>query len=448
MNDNIINTAEQAVLGALLIDGDALDRIADLKAEHFYRFEHQVIFSEICKQAAAGKRVDVITLYETLRDKITDCLPYLNEVAQSVGSSANVSRYAAIVTDSAVKRALVALGREIEDIAARPDESGVLVDLVASKVEALASKKTQKEPVRLSDMLANFVQVMEDRIAGKVKPIATGHADLDKRLGGGLARGTITVVAARPSMGKTALGLGIARNVSSWGSALFLSMEMPAELVNDRNISALGKVPLDWVTNPNTSRHDENDAWSRVTHAFSQANDLNLYIDDETALNMLAIRNKARKVKRKHGLDVLVIDQLSFITGAQSDKSWEATGEYTRALLQIAKELNVAVILLCQLNRECEKRTDRRPIMADLALSGSIEQDASTIIFLYRDEFYNPDSQDKGMCEVIIRKNRQGQTGVVGLAYIGEQTRFEDLAHQWMPQVQAKSSRRGLAEQL
>lgn len=441
--------AEFSVIGALIIDNDAIDRINDLEPSHFYNSDNRAIFNEIRKQIAAGKRVDVITIFEQLKDQVSDCLVLLNQISQSVGSSANISRYAEIITDKAIKRSLVALGREIEDVVATGQKSGVCVDLVASKVDALGQRKTAQEPQRLDDMLMGYTQVLEDRMSGKIKPIATGYKDLDKKLGGGIDRGSLIIVAGRPAMGKTAMGLGIARNVSYWGSALFLSMEMAKEQVIDRNISAIGKLPLAWLRSPVDNTPAERGYWNNVTKAYGEVEKLNLFIDDQPGLNMLAVRNKARQIKRKNGLDVLVIDQLSFLTGAQSDQNWQAIGEYTRALLQISKELNIAVVLLAQLNRDCEKRPNKRPQMSDLAQSGSIEQDAATILFLYRDEVYSPDSQDKGVCEVIIGKQRQGETGIVGLAYIGEQTRFADLQQGWqVSQPKSYSKRSSLADQL
>lgn len=442
--------AEFSVIGALIIDNDAIDRINDLEPSHFYNSDNRAIFSEIRKQITAGKRVDVITIFEQLKSEITDCLVLLNNIANSVGSSANISRYAEIITDKAIKRALVALGREIEDVVATGQKSGECVDLVASKIDALGQRKTAQEPQRLNDMLGNYVQTVEDRMSGKIKPIATGFTDLDVKLGGGMDRGTLTIVAGRPAMGKTAFGLGIARNVSYWGSALFLSMEMSKVQVCDRNISALGKLPLSWLRMPRDESPSDKQHWNSLTAAFSAAESLNLFIDDQTSLNVLAIRNKARQIKRKHGLDILVIDQLSFIVGANpSSPQWEAIGEHTRGLIQLAKELNIAVVLLCQGNREAEKRPNKRLGMADLAGSSSIEQDAATIMFLYRDEVYNPDSPDKGVCEVGISKQRQGATGMAGLAYIGEQTRFEDLQHGWQAsEPKSYQKRSSLADHL
>jgi replicative DNA helicase len=386
-------------------------------------------------QIIAGKRCDVITVFEALQGEIADCLPYINQIAGSVGSAANIGRYAEMVIDRAIKRSLAALGGEMQEVSLEP--AAAVVDRFAAKLESLAQRKTKHEPQRLSDMLGSYVETIQDRMDGKIKPIATGFADLDKRLGGGFSRGTLIVAAGRPAMGKTALGLCLSRNVAQWGTSLFLSMEMARDEVNDRNISALGKLALGWLRLPT----DDSEQFSRMTHAFQRANDLNMFIDDQTGLNMLEIRNKARSVKRQNGLDLLVIDQLSFITGSSADKQWEAVGEYTRGLLALAKELNIVVLLLCQLNRELEKRQNKRPQLSDLAMSGSIEQDANTILFLYRDEVYNPDSRDKGICEIITAKQRQGEPGTVGLAYIGNQTRFEDLAHPWAPQEQREEPR-------
>lgn len=425
--------AEQSVIGALLLENDALDRIGDLTAAHFYRHEHRAYFAEICRQVATGKRCDVITMSDALQSDFVDCMTYLNGVAQNTPSSANIARYADMVIESAIKRALVALGGEIQDITAAPQSAGACVDIIAAKLEALAKRKTKQEPMRIADMMGNYVDVIQQRMDGKIKPIETGFKDLDSRLDGGLERGTLTVVAGRPGTGKTALGLCFARNASEWGTSLFLSMEMARDQVNDRNIAALGHIPISWLRRPCDKSADGKLMFDKMSSAFARVSEMNLYIDDQTSLNMLDIRSKSRTVKRKNGLDLLVIDQLSFITGGTSDKSWEVVGEYTRGMLQLAKELNIAIVLLCQLNRKCEERQNKRPMMSDLAVSGSIEQDAANILFLYRDELYNPDSKDKGICEVATAKQRQGEPGIVALTYIGNQTRFEDLAYQWEP---------------
>lgn len=421
--------AEQSVLGALLLDNEAIYRVPELKAEHFYDFDNGRIFAEISRQIAAGTRCDALTLFDALKDHVQDCLPYLNSLMNNTPSAANIQRYAGILVDRAVKRSLIQLAGEMQGTAQGNEDAGVLIDRAASELEKLAQKKVKQEPVLIGDMLSNYVELLQARMDGTVKPIKTGFKDLDQRLDGGLERGTLTVIAARPAMGKTAMALALSRNVAEWGSACFLSMEMAAQQVNDRNIAALGRVPVSWLRKPD----NDQDAWNRVTSAFQRAQELKFYIDDQTALNMLDIRAKSRSVKRKSGLDLLVIDQLSFITGGTAENKAYELGEYTRGLMNLSKELNCAVVLLAQLNRECEKRNNKRPLMSDLSSSGSIEQDAANVIFLYRDEVYNPDTQDKGVCEVITTKQRQGEPGTVALTYVGSQTRFEDLAYRWQP---------------
>lgn len=381
-----------------------------------------------------------------LGEKVPDCLRYMTELRNSAVSAVNIRRHADIMIERAVKRALRALSIEMGELAESPQSAASCVDLVASRLDLLAQVKATQEPEQIEDMMTDYIATLEARMSGAITPVRTGYTDLDAKLDGGLERGTLTVVAARPGMGKTAFGLGVARNASYEGVGMFFSMEMSRMQVADRNTSALGKIPLKWLRKPDETEGDVAN-WTAVTHAIAKTREMNLIIDSQTGLNTIEIRAKARKVKRQAGaLDVIVIDQLSFITGGRSDKSYEAVGEHTRALVALAKELDCAVILLCQLNRECEKRPNKRPIMADLAMSGSIEQDAANILFLYRDEVYNPDTPDRGMCEVNCEKLRQGEPGPVALAYIGNQTRFEDLAYRWKPhQAEGKDAppRRG-----
>lgn len=428
--------AEQAVLGALLADNDALDRIADLSAEHFYRHDHRLIFEEISLQIAARQRVDAITVFEKLNGKVEDCLPYLAKLRASSVSAANIVRHASIVIDKAAKRALLKLCDEMRELASSPQSATVCIDLVASRLESLAQNKTSDEPMRLDAMLAGYADLLLRRMNGEIKPVPTGFPHLDEQLDGGFERGTLTVIAGRPAMGKTAAGLSVARTAAlNGGCALFFSMEMSKDQVSDRNVAAMGHVAVKWLRKPTEEKTDEGN-WNGTTAAFIRARDVPLFIDDKTGLNMLEIRAKARAIKRKTGkLDLIVIDQLSFITGAKSDKSYEAVGEHTRAMVALAKEMDCAVLLLCQLNRECEKRQDKRPMLADLATSGSIEQDAANIIFLYRDVIYNPHltGDERDLCEWIFAKQRQGEPGVVGMKYTGYLTRFDNLPYRWTP---------------
>lgn len=440
--------AEQSVLGALLRDNDAIDRVTDLRADHFYSQEHAKIFREVIKQISEGKRCDVITALAALQGQIPNIGEYLNSIVQSTPSAATVKRYADIVVDRAIKRGLLKVAGDLSVWASTPESADAIADRAATRIETLAQREVNEDPFHISDLLTEHSDVMTARVDGdeSVAPIALGFTDLDKKLGGGLERGTLTIVAGRPSMGKTAFGLGAARNVAHAGVSLFLSMEMPRRQVMDRNVAALGKIDMAWMKEPGTDPA----MWDRLTHAYTTAQNMRMYIDDTTSMNMLKIRAKARHVKRKAGsLDLLVIDQLSFITGSENDNYAYALGEYTRALVALSKDLDCAAMLLCQLNRKCEDRPNKRPMPADLAASGNIEQDGATILFIYRDEVYNPDTPDKGIAEIIIGKARQGSTGMVGLAYIGDQTRFESLVHGWTPaKVEYKRGGRGMAADL
>ena len=427
--------AEQAVLGALLVDNDALDRCADLETTHFFRHDHRLIFAELQRQVVAGRRADPMTLFAVLNDKIEDGLKYMATLRMSAASSANIKHHAEIVIDKASKRALLAIGLEAQELAASHSDSSSCVDLVASKLEALAQRKTQFEPKLIGDTMVDYLTMIQNRMAGLHKPIPTGFTHVDELMGGGLERGTLTVVAGRPGTGKTAFGLGIARNVAIAGgfSAIF-SMEMAAAQLNDRNMAAIGKIPLAWLRAPSEADHDS-PYWTQLSYATQRAATMQMWIDEQAGMNMLELRAKARKIKRKGGLDLLVVDQLSFITGGDSEQEWQNIGKYTRGMIEVAKNLDIAIVLLAQLNRKCDERADKRPIMSDLAASGSIEQDAANIIFLYRDVLYNADTHEKELAEVIAAKQRQGTPGTVGMKYNGAYTSFEDWPHRWERKV-------------
>lgn len=438
--------AEQSVLGALLLDNDAIDRIGDLRAEHFYRGEHRVIFDEIHKQVLAGKTCDVISIHEILGSKIEDCLVYLNQMAQNTPSSANIARYAGIVKDKAIKRGLIALGRKAEEMTINAHEdAGILVDRISSELEALAQTQVKQEPVRASADLAKHIEELELRMEGGTKAISTGYLDLDGKLSGGIRGGDLIVLAARPKMGKTACALNIALNVARDYPVLILSMEMPRSQLHDRNLAVLGKIPLPHLLSPNLMGPSD---WNGLTAAIQKIDNMDLFLDDQGGLRLLDVRMKAKNLKRKHGLKLLVVDYLQLMDGEGDNRNAQIEG-ITRGLKALAKELDIGILLLSQLNRDLEKRPNKRPQPSDLRDSGAIEQDADAVIFLYRDEVYNPDSMDKGICEVDVALCRQGAPGRVALAYFGEQTRFENLDRSWQPHVhEQKYSRKGLAEHL
>lgn len=441
------NEAEQSVLGGLLSDPEAIDRIPYLESAHFYRSDHRIIFEEIQRQHAATRMPDPITVAERLGDKIENALQYLIQMRSTEPSGARIRTHADIVIQKAKRRAIIAMSDEMAAAAFGIQEPQEIADFFVGRMEALMRRKTMQEPQRMSSMMNAYVEMIESRDNGDIKPVATGLEDLDYKLGGGLDDGTLVVVAGRPAMGKTGFGLGLARAVAeSGGAALFLSMEMPANQVLDRNVAAMGQVSMQSLRGRDIA--DADVKWPALTRVIQNSVDIDLFIDDQTALSMIAIRSKCRSVKRSAGrLNLVVIDQLSFITGSRLERRHEQVSEYTRGLTALAKELGCPVVLLCQLSRTCEGRPNKRPMLSDLAESGAIEQDADTIIFLYRDEVYNENSPDRGTAEIIIAKKRQGTTGTSRVAYIGEQTRFANLARNWMPNVhprETRTSNRGL----
>lgn len=439
--------AEQSVIGALLRDNDAVDRIGDLRAEHFFLGDHAAIFGELMRHLAAGRSCDVISLGDALRDKIANCMPYLNSMAQNMPSASNIGRYAAIVRDKAVKRGLIRFGRDVAEAAANsPEESTAMVDRASSELEKLALARTRIEPVRAADELVAHVEEIERRMEGKTKAISTGYPALDEKLSGGLRGGDLIVLAARPKMGKTALAVNVACNVAADHPTLILSMEMPKSQLHDRNLASLGRIPLPHLLQP--SKMTDAD-WAGLTHASIKISEMQLYLDDQGGQRLIDVRMKAKGVKRKHGLKLLVVDYLQLMEGDGDNRNAQIEG-ITRGLKGLAKELDIAIILLSQLNRKLEERPNKRPIPSDLRDSGSIEQDADAVVFLYRDEVYNPDSPDIGMCEVDVALCRQGAPGRVALTYIGEQVRFESLNRSWIPAPKEAGRRnnRGLASHL
>jgi replicative DNA helicase len=436
-NDNQNSTmsieAEQSVLGALLSDPEALDRVPFLEAAHFYRADHRAIFTEIKAQMLANRTPDPLTVAERLGDKLQDGMRYLIQLRSSEPSGARVRTHADIVVEKARRRAILALTSEVQEMTLGHQESREIVDIFVGRLESMLNQRVTQEPERMSSLMPSYADVLQKRQSGEIRPIPTGLEALDHILGGGLETGTVTVLAGRPSSGKTAAMLCIGGNAAQAGYVVAVqSMEMPRHQLIDRRVACMGHIPLGWLKNPDMDEHQ----WTAVSEAIKMTESQEFYIDDQTALNMMAIRAKARKVKRKAGrLDLLAIDQLSFITGSKLERRNEQVGEYTRGLLALAKELGCAVLLLCQLSRKCEERPNKRPLMSDLAESGAVEQDAATVIFTYRDEIYNPSSPDAGTAELIVGKQRQGKIGTARVSYIGEQTRFANLAKNYQHPV-------------
>lgn len=425
---------EQSVLGALMRNNQAVDAIGDLKAEHFFSLTHRAIFKAIMELVMANQPADVITVYDKLQGQGLESadLKYLNAIAQSTPSAANIRRYVAIVRDRAIKRGLVDLAHQtIDEAQHSPKEAGELVNEFSTQLEKLAQADAQGEPELAADALSAHVTMIDERHHGADSlAIATGLTDLDRALNGGMRPGWLVVLAARPKMGKTALALNIANYVASTGVAEVLSLEMTKPELHNRNLASIGGIALQRLNDPKLMTEED---FSHLTGAIKKIGSLRLYLDDEAGLTLLRVAAKARQVKRKAGrLDLLVVDYLQLMNGPGDNRNAQIE-TITRGLKNLAKDLECPIVLLSQLNRKLEERQNKRPLPSDLRDSGSIEQDADVVILLYRDEVYNPDSPDKGICEANVALNRHGPTKVVPLTYVGENVRFDDGPRSWHP---------------
>jgi len=448
--------AEQSVLGALLFDNDAIDRITELRAEHFYRFDHRIIFEHISRLIVSGRNADVITVHEALgaAGKAADVggLQYLNALSQNTPGSGGVRRWAEIVISRAKLRGLIAAADEISTMAYRPDGRAIeeIVALAQSKLEPLADAIAH-EPAFISTFLTPIVQRIDEEFHGSAtqrKAYSTGLRDLDAKLGGGMRGGQLIIVAGRPSMGKSAIALGVAESVAQVGEpSMFFTQEMTGDELSSRSLSRASGLPLEKILDGAKFSRDDNDPdWRMLTKGVSQLADLALLIDETAGISLPQIQARARAAKRKHGLGLIVVDYLGLMAASQGNNRTEQVGANSRGLKTLAKQLGIPIVLLAQLSRKCEERTNKRPMMSDLRDSGEIEQDADVILFLYRDEVYEPDSPDRGTAEINIAKQRNGPTGIVRAAYLGERTMFADMAPGYVaaPHKAPEKARRGM----
>ncbi len=431
--------AEQAVLGGLMLAPDAYDRIADMLVENdFYRRDHQLIWRAIRELAERSKPYDAVTLGEWfesmgLAEQVAGGT-YLIELASTTPSAANIKAYAEIVRDKAVLRQLIDVGTEIVNDGFMPEgrDSAELLAKAEQDVFAIAEAgargRTDFTPVNKA--LSEAFDVLQKRYesGGSITGLPTGYTEFDE-MTAGLQPTDLVILAARPAMGKTTLALNMAEYAAlkTKKAVAVFSMEMSASQLALRLISSVGRVN---ATRLRTGQLEDED-WSRVTGAIRQLREAKVFIDDTPALSPDVLRAKARRLKREHDLGLIMIDylQLMAVPGNSENRATEIS-EISRSLKGLAKELNVPVIALSQLNRSLETRTDKRPVMADLRESGAIEQDADVIVFIYRDDYYNKEnSPDKGLAEVIIGKQRNGPTGSIKLKFFGEYTRFDNLSH-------------------
>jgi len=433
--------AEQSVLGGLLIDNGAFDKIADIVSESdFYRDDHRRLFRHISRLIEKGKPADVVTVDESVKagedkDK-TGGIAYLAALAGNTPSAHNVRRYAEIVRECAILRKLIEVSTEIADSALSRGgkDVGQLLDEAESRVFQIAEAgaRTRQGFVEIQPLLT---QVMEriDLLYHKDNPsditgVPTGYTDLDERTSG-LQPGDLVIIAGRPSMGKTALALNIAEHVAVENKlpvAVF-SMEMSGTQLAMRMLGSIGRLDQHKLR---TGRLSDDD-WNRLTNAVGKLHDAPVLVDESGALNALELRARARRLHRQYGkLGLVVVDYLQLMQATtEGENRATEISEISRSLKALAKELSVPVVALSQLSRAVEQRTgSKRPIMSDLRESGAIEQDADLILAIYREEVYTPDTPDKGLAEIIILKQRNGPIGTVKLTFLGEYTRFENYA--------------------
>jgi replicative DNA helicase len=435
--------AEQSLLGGLLLDNQAFDRIADLvAADDFYRDDHRRIFRHIARLVEAGKPADVVTVGESIessedKDK-TGGPGYLGALAQNTPSALNIRRYAELVRERSVQRRLAQVATGIAESALNPSgrEVGQLLDEAESRILEVGEaghRRTQGyeeiQPV-LARVFERIDTLYHQESKSDVTGVPTGFLDLDEKTAG-LQPGDLVIIAGRPSMGKTSLALNIAEHVAVDNGlpvAIF-SMEMSATQLAMRMLGSISRVDQHKMR---TGRLADEE-WGKLSTAMERLHNAPIYIDESGGLNALELRARARRMRRQSGkLGLVMVDYLQLMSAASSGEN-RATeiSEISRSLKSLAKELEVPVVALSQLSRAVEQRNDRRPMMSDLRESGAIEQDSDLILFIYRDEVYHPEKPEaRGRAEVIIGKQRNGPIGRVALAFLGQYTRFENLAQQ------------------
>ena len=430
--------AEQSVLGGLMLDNQTWDSIADKVVEiDFYRRSHQLIFRKIEELAEKQIPFDVITLSDALKVigelENVGGLAYLIMLAKDTPSAANITAYANIVRERSVLRQLIHIGTQISDSAFNTEgrDTAELLENAERQVFQIAEQRQRGQSggfIPIKSLLANAVDKIETLFEqeGAITGAGTGFTDFDE-LTSGLQPADLIIVAGRPSMGKTTIAMNMAENIALKGNkpvAVF-SMEMPGDSLAMRMMSSLGRIDQHKVR---TGKLDDDD-WPRLTSAINLLAGTQLFIDDSPALSPTEVRARARRLAREHGqLGLIVVDYLQLMQSPSSgDNRVQQISDISRGLKALAKELNVPVVALSQLNRNLEQRPNKRPVMSDLRDSGAIEQDADLIVFVYRDEVYNEDSPDKGIAEIIIGKQRNGPLGTVRLSFLGQYTRFENF---------------------
>ncbi|UFH49114.1 replicative DNA helicase [Pseudomonas sp. KNUC1026] len=430
--------AEQAVLGGLMLDNNAYERVLDQVSDgDFYRHDHRLIYRAIAKLAEQNQPFDVVTLSEQLdregQGSQTGGLAYLGDLARNTPSVANIKAYAQIVRERATLRQLISISNDIADSAFNPEgrNAGEILDEAERQIFQIAEARPETGgPVGVNDLLTKAIDRIDTlfNTDAAITGLTTGFADLDDKTSG-MQPSDLIIVAGRPSMGKTTFAMNLVENALMRTDKVVLvySLEMPGDSLVLRMLSSLGRIDQ---TKVRTGKLEDDD-WPRLTSAVNLLNDRKLFIDDTAGISPSEMRARTRRIVREHGeVGMIMVDylQLMQIPGSSGDNRTNEISEISRSLKALAKEFNCPVIALSQLNRSLEQRPNKRPVNSDLRESGAIEQDADVIMFVYRDEVYHPETEHKGVAEIIIGKQRNGPIGTVRLAFIGKYTRFENLA--------------------
>ncbi|TCJ02141.1 replicative DNA helicase [Cytobacillus praedii] len=430
--------AEQAVLGAIFLEPSSLTLASEiLIPEDFYRAAHQKIFNAMLKLNDQGNAVDLVTVTEELSAaqllEDTGGVSYLSELAGSVPTAANIEYYAKIVEEKSLLRRLIRTATSIaQDGYAREDEVEVLLGEAEKNILEVAQRKNAGAFHNIKDVLVRTydnIEVMHNR-KGDITGIPTGFAELDK-MTAGFQRNDLIIVGARPSVGKTAFALNIAQNVATKTeeNVAIFSLEMGAEQLVMRMLCAEGNIDAQRLRTGSLTDDD----WGKLTMAMGSLSNAGIFIDDTPGVRITEIRSKCRRLKQEHGLGMILIDYLQLILGSgrSGENRQQEVSEISRSLKALARELQIPVIALSQLSRGVEQRQDKRPMMSDIRESGSIEQDADIVAFLYRDDYYDKESEDKNIIEIIIAKQRNGPVGTVQLAFVKEYNKFVNLERRY-----------------
>ena len=424
--------AEQSVLGSMIIDKSAIAQVLEaLKEEDFYRDGHKVLYKTIRDMFQKDMAVDLLTILEHL--KSTDMLDkaggvtYISELSASVPTTANLSAYIKIVEEKSLLRKLIKSSTKIiEESYNGQDDVEKVLDSAQKKIFDIAEKKNSGDYEVLSSVLERgFLEI--ERLfnnRGEITGVSSGIKDLDEKTSG-FQKGEMILIAARPSMGKTTFALNIAETAAlrHGKSVVIFSLEMPREQLAYKLLCSEASVDMLKLRTGNLEDED----WERIAKATGPLSKAKIYIDDTAGLSIMEMRSKCRKIKMEHGIDMILIDYLQLMSGSSTESRQQEVSEISRSIKALAKEMECPVIALSQLSRAPEQRADHRPMLSDLRESGSIEQDADVVMFLYRDEYYNKESEDRGTAECIIAKQRNGPVGTVKMAWIGAHSKFADL---------------------